>query len=224
MATSGQVKESNISNVGSGNGIVPPGADDTKIVVVGDGAVGKTSLLISYTAGRFPKEYIPTVFDNYEFDKWIDEKQAHVRLWDTAGQEEYDHIRPLSYPDTDIFLVCFSVDSAASFQNLKSRWFPEIKENEPNAPCIVVGTKADLRENEERLKQLADNGKPILPVEEYKKVALELGAKMYIECSALTRDNLETVFEEAVKLARISKPAKVEDKKQPSKSGCCIIL
>lgn len=47
-------------------------------------------------------------------------------LFDTAGQEDYDRLRPLSYPQTDVFLVCFSVTSPASFENVKEKWFPEV--------------------------------------------------------------------------------------------------
>lgn len=198
-------------------------ADDIKCVVVGDGAVGKTSLLISYTTGKYPKEYIPTVFDNYEFDKVIDDKSAHVRLWDTAGQEEYDHIRPLSYPDTDIFLVCFSIDSDTSFRNVKSRWLPELKEHAPNTPFILIGTKCDLREDDalqtrsyEELESAANN---------------DLGAKGYIECSALSRTNLDKVFEDAVKTARVYKEEleQLENNKENNQTdasgggGCCIV-
>ena len=68
-----------------------------------------------------------------------------VSQWDTAGQEDYDRLRPLSYPQTDVFLVCFSVASRSSFENGQAKWLAEVQHHSPGVPLLLVGTKADLR-------------------------------------------------------------------------------
>ena len=89
-------------------------------MVVGDGAVGKTCLLMVYSQNAFPGEYVPTVFDQYQVNVDIKDRVINLGLWDTAGQEDYDRLRPISYPDTNVFLVCFSVISPDSFENVRS--------------------------------------------------------------------------------------------------------
>jgi len=173
-------------------------AMEVKCVVVGDGAVGKTCMLISYTEGKFPKEYVPTVFDNYEATIIVEGKEVKFSLWDTAGQEGYARIRTLSYPKTDIFLLCFSVVNHPSFVNVKDRWYVEIKHHCPNVPIILVGTKADLRNDEATLEALRKEGKAPITEDEANAMVKELSALKYLECSALTRQGLKNVFDEAL--------------------------
>ena len=115
-----------------------------KCVVVGDGAVGKTCLLISYTQNKFPTEYVPTIFDNYDVTVMIAAEPIQLSLFDTAGQEEYDRLRPLSYPLTNVLLLCFSVVSPSSLENVREKWLPEITHYCPDTPYLLVGTRVEL--------------------------------------------------------------------------------
>ena len=114
-----------------------------------------------------------------------------------AGQEDYDRLRPLSYPQTDVFLVCFSVTSPASFENVKEKWFPEVHHHCPGVPCLIVGTQVDLRDDSQVMEKLQrQKQRPVAP-EQGERLARELGAVKYVECSALTQKGLKNVFDEA---------------------------
>ncbi|KAI8809731.1 rho family small GTP binding protein cdc42 [Cladochytrium replicatum] len=187
-----------------------------KCVVVGDGAVGKTCLLISYTTNKFPSEYVPTVFDNYAVTVMIGNEPYTLGLFDTAGQEDYDRLRPLSYPQTDVFLICFSTVNPASFENVREKWFPEVRHHCPGVPCIVVGTQMDLREDNATIEKLAKaRQKPVSP-DMGERLAKEVGAVKYLECSALTQRGLKNVFDEAI-IAALEPP-------QPKKQRKCVVV
>ena len=129
----------------------------------------------------------------------VDGKPINVGLWDTAGQEDYDRLRPLSYPQTDVFLICFSVISPVSFENIKPKWYAEIQHHAPNTNIILVGTKSDLRGDPSVEEKLAARGMKPITYEQGQQLAKELGCFAYHECSALTQSGLKSVFDDAIR-------------------------
>ncbi|XP_048884719.1 rho-related GTP-binding protein RhoG-like isoform X1 [Brienomyrus brachyistius] len=170
-----------------------------KCVVVGDGAVGKTCLLISYTTNAFPEEYIPTVFDNYSAQMSVDGRTVSLNLWDTAGQEEYDRLRTLSYPQTNVFIICFSIGSPSSHANVRHKWHPEVSHHCPGVPILLVGTKKDLRTDGDTVKKLREQGLAATTGQQGSSLAKQIGAIKYLECSALLQEGVREVFMEAVR-------------------------
>ncbi|PVD25889.1 hypothetical protein C0Q70_13553 [Pomacea canaliculata] len=118
-----------------------------------------------------------------------------MELIDTAGQETYDRLRTLSYYDTDIFVVCFSVGSVDSFINIRSRWLPELRDYRPDTPFLLVGTQSDLRETRD------GGAEALVSSHKAKRLARKLGAIGYVECSALTGHGLDRVFWQATACA-----------------------
>ncbi|KAJ7263529.1 cell division control protein 42 [Mycena rebaudengoi] len=172
-----------------------------KMVIVGDGGVGKTSLCISYTTKMFPSEYIPTVFDSYAVTIPVGTESWIFGLWDTAGQPEYDRLRPLSYPQTDVFVACFSVGLPASFENIKHKWFPEVHHHCPGVPCLIVATQIDLRSDQQAVQKMTKLWQRPVSYHEGLGLARELGATRYLECSAKTREGVDDVFAQAIAAA-----------------------
>ncbi|KAG4081489.1 hypothetical protein H8356DRAFT_1285094 [Neocallimastix lanati (nom. inval.)] len=160
----------------------------------------------SYTTNNFPEDYVPTVFDNYAVTVMIGEEPYTLGLFDTAGQEDYDRLRPLSYPQTDVFLVCFSVVNPSSFENIKEKWIPEIRHHCPTVPCLIVGTQIDLRDNAAEKEKLSKRKQKPIEFEQGEKLAKEMNAVKYVECSARNSEGLKNVFDEAI-IAALEPPA-----------------
>ncbi|XP_049992924.1 rho-related GTP-binding protein RhoD isoform X2 [Alexandromys fortis] len=99
----------------------PLSGRSVKVVLVGDGGCGKTSLMMVFAAGNFPESYSPTVFERYNVTLQMQGKPVHLQIWDTAGQDDYDRLRPLFYPDANVLLLCFDVTSPNSFDNVSNR-------------------------------------------------------------------------------------------------------
>lgn len=191
-----------------------------KCVTVGDGAVGKTCMLISYTSNTFPTDYVPTVFDNFSANVVVDGTSVNLGLWDTAGQEDYNRLRPLSYRGADVFILAFSLISKASYENIMKKWLLELRHFAPGVPIVLVGTKLDLRDD----KQFFTDHPSAVPIttaqgEELKK---QIGAAAYIECSSKTQQNIKAVFDSAIRV--VLQPPKVKRKKKRKSHKTCSIL
>eukprot|EP01100_Stratorugosa_tubuloviscum_P000904 TRINITY_DN11_c0_g1_i1.p1 TRINITY_DN11_c0_g1~~TRINITY_DN11_c0_g1_i1.p1 ORF type:complete len:230 (-),score=117.38 TRINITY_DN11_c0_g1_i1:84-773(-) len=194
-----------------------------KCGIIGDGTVGKTTLLISYTCRAFMTDYVPTLFDNFSAIEEVDGQTINVLLWDTAGQEDYAQLRTPCYRSTDIFLLCFSTVHMDSFDNVKHKWINELREHAPDAPFLLVGTKIDLREEK------GVDAPDVISTKKGQKRAKELKAMGYVECSARSIESVNTVFVEAIrvilerekkrreKIAKAWKKEEAQEKKMEAK-------
>ena len=171
-----------------------------KVNIVGDGAVGKTCSLISNTCNAFPGEYVPTVYDNYGAKVMVDGRPVKLDLFDTAGHDDYGKIRTLFYPQTDTFLVVFSLVNPTSFENVKTKWWPEVWHHCGNVPMILVGLKLDLREVKETIAKLKEKNLKPITYSQGLSMAKDIGAIKYLECSALTTKGLKSVFDEVIRV------------------------
>ncbi|KAF9116409.1 GTP-binding protein Rho1 [Mortierella sp. AM989] len=177
-----------------------------KLVIVGDGACGKTCLLVVFSQGIFPQVHVPTVFENYVTDVKIDGKSVELALWDTAGQEDYDRLRPLSYPDSHVILICFAIDSPDSLENVQEKWSPEVCHYCGHLPIILVGCKKDLRNDPHTIEMLKKINLAPITTEQGAKVARQITARDYVECSAKTSEGVNEVFERATRAALVTRP------------------
>lgn len=182
-----------------------------KVVLVGDGACGKTCLLEVFKSGKFPEEYIPTVVDNFvKVVEFEDGKSASLALWDTAGQDDYDTIRPLSYRETDLVLICYSIENKKNTINVEEKWLLEVKNHCPNAKFFLIALKKDLRFDPKVVKD------QLVTEEDGKNLAKKIHAEKFFECSALTRDNVDEVFKQTAKRIYYN-----VETSQPKETCCC---
>ncbi|XP_008436058.1 ras-related C3 botulinum toxin substrate 1-like isoform X1 [Poecilia reticulata] len=183
-----------------------------KCVLLGDGAVGKSTMIITYTAG-FPKDWTPSVMDNYKVSVTVDRNQVNLDVWDPTGLSDYDQLRRLSFPQTDVLLLCFSLTSPSSFENVRSKWTGEVRDHCPGVPVVLVGTMLDLRDDKDRIEKLKKEHLSPITYDQGLAMAEEIGAVTYLECSALTEHGLQAVIEETARVGLNAKPAK---KPEPS--------
>ncbi|XP_053938482.1 rho-related GTP-binding protein RhoF isoform X3 [Cuculus canorus] len=160
------------------NGALSGLKKEVKAVIVGDGGCGKTSLLMVFAEGSFPEEYKPSVFEKYSTRLAVGKKEVTLNLYDTAGfaaarsiqsfhfllcsihpkalrrQEDYDRLRPLSYQNTNVVLICYDVMNPTSYDNVTAKWYPEVNHFCRGVPLVLIGCKTDLRKDKEQLRKL----------------------------------------------------------------------
>ena len=146
----------------------------------------------------------------------VDGRKVELALWDTAGQEDYDRLRPLSYPDSNVILICFAIDSPDSLDNVLEKWISEVLHFCQRVPIILVGCKADLRNNPNTIEQLRQQQQQPVSTSEGQAVAQKIGAQ-YLECSARTNEGVREVFEAATRASL--KINQVSEKKKK-----CVVL
>ncbi|CEQ42529.1 SPOSA6832_04369 [Sporobolomyces salmonicolor] len=191
-----------------------------KLVIVGDGACGKTSLLSVFSLGEFPSEYEPTIFENYVAEIRLDGKPVQLALWDTAYVTFFSHrLRPLSYSKSHVILIAFSLDTPDSLENVSVKWIEEVRELcGPNIPVLLVGCKKDLRDQAlaqgaggaagaggrwvttEQTDWGASNSRLLV---QGQAMAQSIGARSYKECSALLNEGVDDLFEAATRAAML---------------------
>ncbi|XP_077354600.1 rho-related GTP-binding protein RhoF isoform X2 [Festucalex cinctus] len=189
-------------------------AQELKMVIVGDGGCGKTSLLMVYAKEDFPEKYAPTVFEKFTTSVLLRGKEVKLNVCDTAGQEDYDRLRPLSYQEAHLILLCFDVTNPTSFDNVTIKWHPEVKHFCRDVPVILIGCKTDLRKDKECSRRLkAVNQAPVTYMQGV-SVQQRIDAELYLECSAKYQENVDDVFREAAKKALAFRRKQMHDKRK----------
>ncbi|KAL5007523.1 hypothetical protein ScPMuIL_016329 [Solemya velum] len=159
----------------------------SKLVVVGDSGSGKTALIKRYVRGEYTDEFTPTGFDTYNVTYNVsDTYKIQMSIWDTSGDTGYDRVRPLSYTDADLVVICFSVADPDSMANVVTKWFPEVREYCPVQPVLLVGCKTDLRNDMETISTLSKKDLTLTSYDQGLKTAKTVGALVYSETSTKT--------------------------------------
>lgn len=143
--------------------------------------------------------YVGTVFENYVADVEVDGKHVELAMWDTAGPEDYDRLRPLSYPDSHVIVICFDIGYPDSLENIKEKWIAEVNHFCPGIPIILVGCKIELRRDPQTIEELRKQHQRPVTYEEGLEVSKRIQAKHYVECSGRTGEGVRDVFQLATR-------------------------
>ena len=173
-----------------------------KCVLVGDNTVGKTSLILAQVTGEDLHEYIPSIYqrpnhhhhEEPDTSVEVDGRNVGLHLWDTVEYNDYDRLRALSYPNTDVFLICFSLENRISYEDVYSKWYPEVTRYCPSTPIVLVGLQQDRR----NYSRGAWGCAPITRAEG-EQLRDDIGAVQYVECSSWENKGVLGVFQAAAR-------------------------
>ena len=189
-----------------------------KLVIVGDTGVGKSSLASRLSSRPFHIEYKPTVFDNFAATISVDGKPYHLSMFDTAGKEDFNKLRVLSYINSDVFLVCFSVANPESFTNVQDSWVPELRHHIPDTPFILVGTQVDIRQDKMDRQVVRTS---FISTKQGIDLASRIGAASYVECSSVSDCGIDDLKGDIIMASQMGMETKCS--KQTKCCSCKII-
>ena len=214
-----------------------------KIVVIGDMCSGKTSLISAYCRDKFSEVYVPTILTSCMTDADVLGEKIELVVVEVAGRIDYAQFRHCAYHKMDLVILCYSSDNPSSLAAIRNHWLPELLQVAPKVPYILVGTKKDIRDEqvcEIELSQQsrmnlaksttdgppqpppAARGERFVTTSQGMEMAEAIGAKDFIECSAMYREGTRDVFESAAKLALRQSPRR--KKKSSQRAETCTIL
>jgi Ras family protein A len=221
-----------------------------KIVVVGEMCSGKTSLISAYCRDKFSEVYVPTILTSCMTDADVLGEKIELVVVEVAGRNDFSQFRNCAYHRMDLAILCYSADSPASLKAIKNHWVPELLQAAPRVPYILVGTKKDVRDEQvceielshRSRVNLAKNSsftgsqqeaiitasqlearEKFITTSQGLEAAEAIGAKEFIECSAMYRDGTRKVFETAAKLALRRSPRRKKKHYRRSADTCTIL-
>lgn len=173
---------------------VSPADISKQLTIIGSATCGKTSILTRHIKRTFGTEISPTVFNSISNTYKHKGKVIELKLWDTAGQDEYARFRHLALPSADYIIIVFAVDDRTSYAEVKNSLVGQVREKAPQAKYFLIGAKTDLRDESRRLEDLARNGDSPITTSEGLELAKSIGAVGYFECSAKDNVGIDEIF------------------------------
>ncbi|XP_068800227.1 rho-related GTP-binding protein RhoD isoform X1 [Struthio camelus] len=136
------------------------------------------------------------------------------------GQEDYDRLRPLSYLDANVILMCFDVTNPSSYDNILTKWCPEVNHFCKGVPVVLVGCKTDLRKDRAVLHRLHEDRLEPITFQQGEAMARLVHAAFYFECSAKYQENISAIFVAACKAA-LSTVRRTQRRRRPKRD--CVL-